>query len=32
MAAGYQWPPVNRGTNTGRKKQFYLKLEEVTGA
>ncbi|HSW51087.1 MAG TPA: hypothetical protein VLH09_12975 [Bryobacteraceae bacterium] len=29
---GYQCPPVNWGINTERKKQFFAKLKEVTGA
>ncbi len=29
---GYQCPPVNWGINTERKKQFFEKLKEVTGA
>jgi len=29
---GYQCPPVNWGINTDRKKQFFGKLKEVTGA
>jgi hypothetical protein len=29
---GYQCPPVNWGINTERKRQFFSKLEEVTGA
>jgi hypothetical protein len=29
---GYQCPPVNWGINTERKKQFFAKLQEVTGA
>jgi hypothetical protein len=29
---GYQCPPVNWGINTERKKQFFAKLREVTGA
>jgi hypothetical protein len=29
---GYQCPPVNWGINTERKKEFFLKLKEVTGA
>jgi hypothetical protein len=29
---GYQCPPVNWGINTERKKQFFTKLKEVTGA
>jgi len=31
-ADGYQCPPVNWGINTERKKQFFQKLKEVTGA
>jgi hypothetical protein len=31
-ADGYQCPPVNWGINTERKKQFFEKLKEVTGA
>jgi len=31
-ADGYQCPPVNWGTNTERKKQFFALLKEVTGA
>jgi hypothetical protein len=30
-ADGYQCPPVNWGINTGRKRQFFAKLKEVTG-
>ncbi|MBP1778880.1 MAG: hypothetical protein H6Q86_4891 [candidate division NC10 bacterium] len=29
---GYQCPPVNWGISTERKKQFFAKLQEVTGA
>ena len=29
---GYQCPPVNWGVHTERKKQFFAKLKEVTGA
>ena len=29
---GYQCPPVNWGINTERKKQFFDKVKEVTGA
>ena len=29
---GYQCPPVNWGINTERKRQFFAKLKEVTGA
>lgn len=29
---GYQCPPVNWGINTERKRQFFNKLKEVTGA
>lgn len=29
---GYQCPPVNWGINTERKKEFFRKLKEVTGA
>ena len=29
---GYQCPPVNWGINTGRKRDFFGKLKEVTGA
>jgi len=29
---GYQCPPVSWGINTGRKRQFFSKLKEVTGA
>ncbi len=29
---GYQCPPVNWGINTERKKEFFAKLKEVTGA
>ena len=29
---GYQCPPVNWGINTERKKEFFTKLKEVTGA
>ena len=29
---GYQCPPVNWGINTARKKEFFAKLKEVTGA
>lgn len=29
---GHQCPPVNWGINTDRKKQFFTKLKEVTGA
>jgi len=29
---GYQCPPVNWGINTDRKRQFFNKLKEVTGA
>jgi len=29
---GYQCPPVNWGINTERKKEFFVKLKEVTGA
>lgn len=29
---GYQCPPVNWSINTDRKKQFFTKLQEVTGA
>jgi hypothetical protein len=31
-AEGYQCPPVNWGINTERKRQFFAKLKEVTGA
>jgi hypothetical protein len=31
-ADGYQCPPVNWGINSERKKAFFLKLKEVTGA
>lgn len=31
-ADGYQCPPVNWGINTERKKQFFLKLKEITGS
>lgn len=31
-ADGYQCPPVNWSINTDRKKQFFLKAKEVTGA
>jgi hypothetical protein len=31
-ADGYQCPPVNWGINTERKRQFFAKLKEVTGA
>ena len=31
-ADGYQCPPVNWGINTERKKQFFSKVKEVTGA
>lgn len=31
-ADGYQCPPVNWGINTERKRQFFTKLKEVTGA
>jgi len=31
-ADGYQCLPVNWGINTERKKQFFQKLKEVTGA
>ncbi|MCU1326244.1 MAG: hypothetical protein JWN34_1614 [Bryobacterales bacterium] len=29
---GYQCPPVNWGINTELKKEFFMKLKEVTGA
>ena len=29
---GHQCPPVNWGINTARKRQFFTKLKEVTGA
>ncbi len=29
---GYQCPPVNWGINTERKRQFFAKVKEVTGA
>ena len=29
---GYQCPPVNWGINTERKRQFFTKCKEVTGA
>lgn len=29
---GYQCPPVNWGVNTERKRQFFAKCKEVTGA
>src|SRR5262249_34164713 len=29
---GYQCPPVNWGINTERKRQFFTRLKEVTGA
>jgi hypothetical protein len=29
---GYQSPPVNWGLNTERKRQFFAKVKEVTGA
>jgi hypothetical protein len=29
---GYQCPPVNWGINTERKKEFFARLQEVTGA
>jgi hypothetical protein len=28
---GHQCPPVNWGINTERKRQFFAKLQEVTG-
>jgi hypothetical protein len=31
-AEGYQCPPVNWGINTERKRQFFRKLKEITGA
>jgi hypothetical protein len=31
-AEGYQCPPVNWGVNTSRKKAFFEKVKEVTGA
>jgi hypothetical protein len=31
-ADGYQCPPVNWGINTERKRQFFNKVKEVTGA
>jgi hypothetical protein len=31
-AEGYQCPPVNWGINTERKRQFFNKVKEVTGA
>ncbi len=31
-AEGYQCPPVNWGINTERKRQFFRKLREITGA
>jgi hypothetical protein len=31
-ADGYQCPPVNWGINTERKRQFFGKLKDVTGA
>ena len=31
-ADGYQCPPVNWGINTERKRQFFAKVKEVTGA
>ncbi len=31
-AEGYQCPPVNWGINTSRKKAFFAKVKEVTGA
>jgi hypothetical protein len=29
---GYQCPPVNWGINTQRKREFFEKLKEITGA
>ena len=29
---GYQCPPVNWGIDTDRKRQFFAKLEEITGS
>jgi hypothetical protein len=31
-ADGYQCPPVNWGINTERKRQFFTRLKEITGA
>ena len=31
-AEGYQCPPVNWGISTERKRRFFAKLKEVTGA
>jgi hypothetical protein len=31
-ADGYQCPPVNWGMSSGRKREFFAKLQEVTGA